>query len=303
MDDLSKHLLSLAPVLLHNDCLFIDMKLKNYLSTKKLRKKLSRFNVNESQCKINDSFTDYNDNDITQETVTKDDLYLRPKRKGGVGVRSDMTQSFAGCLPTAQTNTPSTATLIDHGSQTSLESLSDASSCQTSFAMSINPRLCIYKDNIAAIELGSIDSVNTIELTSRGDNYSNSNRVDSQCSCSSCLLCQDRLYNSLPSSQTSYHHIQDVSYTSLPLACSMTQSIYIGSNETTSSPVTATTATAPAWKQDRNKRSRIKTNPWLPLPKDNSDILYRTRHVNKKAEPRLSRFFSEVCMRVISEMN
>ena len=250
------------------------MKLKNYLSAKRLRRKLSKHNVNESHCNVNSSFTDFNDNEVGPAVITKDDMYLRPKKDGGIGVRSDMTQSFSGCLPSYESRLVQTDYFQtrDFGSQTDLE-LAAQNSCQTYSPISADPNLFFYKDSIDNVEISTTDT--------EGQEDSCSCRIETNDSCASCTW----HYHSLPSTQTSHQYIQDIHYNSLPSA--MTQSVQPASQSSTES----------THQCDKWRRSRIKTNPWLPLPKTtHNETIRRTRKVSSRAEPRLSRFFSEVYM-------
>jgi len=83
-------------------------------------------------------------------------------------------------------------------------------------------------------------------------------------------------YHSLPTQTES--RVNEVQYNSLPT--SMTQSVYISSDSMSCS----------------TKRSRIRTNPWLPLPatSQSDEFVPRSRQTDRRREPRLSRFISEV---------
>ena len=236
----------------------MSMKLKNYLSAKRLKRKLSKPSINASQGSINDSFADFNDSEVLPSNTTRDDMFLRPKRDGAVGQRSDMTQSFSGILPSYQSRLVQTDTPVpytDHGSQADLHVTAADSKLKYS-PLSGDPDLFFYKDSISSMEVGGLDEDET-----------NSNLY----------------YHSLPSNQTTYHQIREIQYNSLPSAT--THTTYTEHMPSTNPPRLCS----------RWKRSRIKTNPWLPLPELNkTETLQKFRKINSRAEPRLSRFFSEV---------
>lgn len=102
-------------------------------------------------------------------------------------------------------------------------------------------------------------------------------------------------YNSLPYCPVQPDHlIDDVQYNSLP--SSLTQSCNIGSFQST--PPRPTTQHTPGYCH----RSRIRTNPWLPLPRVIDERNGRHPNTLSKAEPRLSRFISEVIKMQLSQV-
>jgi len=235
------------------------MKLKHYLSAKKLKRKLSRLNVNEPTCKTNSSFIDYNDNDTRDiAQVSKDDMYLRPKREGRVPDRSDMTKSFTGALSSGYPAAADTRRhMVDHESQTDviLSLHTPAHTC-----------LCIrdHTECHVRAELCTCDSINKAEL------------------CFKCAPSSQSLYHSLPVSQSQLS--SNIHYNSLP--SSRTASL---------SAAARSSAAQPTW-----RRSRIKTNPWLPLPKEKTEMSHRERRVDRRTQPRLSRFISEVSVGLLT---
>ena len=273
----------------------LKMKLKQYLSTKKLKRMVSKVgnNTKHSQGKLNESFEDFD----TGAAVVKDDLYLenngegvlRLKRSSRVGLRDNMTQSLVNHLPsTCQTNqdcqtdfSPLRPCRRDFSSQTSLydDSLLDfTTSYESLHSQCDNQTLVTYKDNLVPVDLTNPSTTfcDTCSLQS----------ADCQCYWN---------YHSLPSNIQSHQRqplSQEIHYSSLPL--SMTQSVY----EDDAKPKTSSSQPCARW-----RRSRIKTNPWLPLPLDGSNqhtqqqrpnVKTNTATKQRRENPRLSRFFSEV---------
>lgn len=235
------------------DCIdFYIMKLKDYLNPKRLMRRLSKSSINETYCNINDSFTDYNDNQL--DIVSKDDMYLRPKKDDGAGygTRTDMTQSFTGYLPSTY-------------NYNNIES-SDSSRCSSVISRATTSQ--------SVVDTPSLTPHATVETcTCRKSWAENEYRM-----CPSCLW----PYQSLPSHQTSHHIMSDLQYNSLPLTTAT--AVYIdNTNSSTASKMAAGRA-----------RSRIRTNPWLPLPKDGKVLEPLQRQTGQRAQPRLSRLFHEV---------
>lgn len=254
------------------------MKLKQYLSTKKLRRMVSKVggNTKDSHGKLNESFEDFD-----KEIVTKDDLclvnngdgMLRLKRDACHGMRSNMTQSLINRLPSSissqdtQTDfSPHKPERKDFSSQTNIFQRSASLGCETDSDIH---DIVSYKDSINHVDLTNPLFCDTCNLE-----------------CAECQCYWN--YHSLPSNiQTHQQHqplSQEIHYSSLPL--SMTQSIYEDGK-------TQHKSSQPC---DKWRRSRIKTNPWLPLPLDARDKSAKVseKESMRRENPRLSRFFSEV---------
>lgn len=267
------------------------MKLKQYLSTKKLKRMVSKVgnSTKHSQGKLNESFEDFD----PETAVTKDDIYLvnngdgllKLKRSSRAVTRNDMTQSLVNHLPSTcqkskdcQTDvSPVRAEMRDFSSQTNLydSSLQDYTTSYESLHSQSEDKqtLVAIKDNLVAVDLTNPTFCDLCNM---------------QCTDCQCYW----NYHSLPSNIQSHQQRQQLSqemhYSSLPL--SMTQSIY----EDNTKPKTTSSQPCDKW-----RRSRIKTNPWLPLPLESRQMTQRHNSSKTRREnPRLSRFFSEVSLSI-----
>lgn len=259
------------------------MKLKEYLSRKRLRRGKSKVLQKEMTCSINDSFVDYE----TEPRVicSRDNLTINGLDISGVKMREKSRSVERSAI--------SQSLIDDLGSETTKEQYTIETGCQTALRTALSCQIDYDRDSHLAMYLDDIDDIEiesaatyhkpVVERVNATTNLHLHRHECTDCHC----MCDfsDRQFYSLPSSQTSNHQLMsEVQYNSLPL--SLTESCYI-SHQTHSETNR---------KNLEKQRSRIRTNPWLPLPSSNTEFKKRETNNNntKRGEPRLSKFIYEV---------
>lgn len=275
------------------------MKLKDYLSRKAFKRKLSKLSLSKRPDMVESSFVEYQSE--PRAIYSKDDFFLPTPIRGD---EVEMRMKYPGRGKCDMLTQSMFADLSSTGyhSGDSDTSLSSEIGCQTPVhgahtADGDNQLLCIPN---GAISTQKLDHYSSIIHTSPEDDFS---PVDGSISMPTCArmhtFCntQDRRFSSLPSiesfSSPLLPEIKVEQYHSLPT--SMVQSCYVSCSESGM----CSSAEISRINCMQRSRSRIRTNPWLRLP-ITTEPQFCGRNCaesslsKKKDQPRLSRFFSEV---------